>query len=127
MTDNDGDTIAAGTAFTIGHADNQVAPHIGDTVSLVAGSGAVRVDFADFNNQQMPAGSSVSVVAGTGGCIIANSPGFTLGSGNSTAVSSVFINLTEDTTTGAGSSSITVSVIVPDSGTTSTFSFSCNQ
>ncbi|MFN3238974.1 MAG: beta strand repeat-containing protein, partial [Pseudomonadales bacterium] len=69
LTDNDGDTVTAGTDFTIGHADNQVRPQIGDTVSLTSGTGSVFVDFADRFNQQLPAGTTISVAAGTGGCL----------------------------------------------------------
>ena len=124
QTDNDGDTIAANTDFTIGHADNQVRPQIGDTVSLTSGSGGVIVDVTDQFNQKLPSGTTISVATGTNGCLITNSPGTTQLSTNSTAVSSVFIALGAATNPVTGSAPITVTVTTPNN-VTSTLSFNC--
>lgn len=125
LTDNDGDTVVAGTNFTVGHADNQIAPQVGDTVSLTSGSGSVFVDFADRFNQQLPAGTTISVAAGTGGCLITNNPGRTQLSTNSTAVNGTFISLANDPTAANGSAPITVTVTTPND-VVSTFSFTCS-
>lgn len=126
VTDNDGDDLVGGTEFTIGHADNQVRPQIGDTVALTSGSGGVFVDFSDQFNQPLPAGTTVSVAVGNGGCLISNSAGTTQLSTNSTAINRVFISLARNTDTGAGSSPVTVTVTTPNS-VVSTFSFTCAQ
>lgn len=113
VTDNDGDTVAAGTAFTIGHLDNQVRPQIGDSVSLTSGSFGVIVDFADRFNQQMPSGTTISVAAGAGGCGIANSPGTTQRSSSSTIPSAIVIALSKPTVPLTGSAPITVIITTP--------------
>ena len=126
VTDNDGDTIAAGTDFSIGFADDQVAPQIGDTVSL-RGGGSVIVDFADRFNQKLPAGTSIAVSAGTGGCLISNSPGTTQLSTSSTGVSAISIGLTRDPTAAVGSNApITISATSPR-GVVSQFAFTCQN
>tara|TARA_R110002072_G_scaffold104099_1_gene228406 strand:+ start:21338 stop:25594 length:4257 start_codon:yes stop_codon:yes gene_type:complete len=124
VTTNSGATIAANTDFQIGHADGQVPPQIGDTVALSSGSSAILVDIADRFNQQMPAGTTISFAAGTGGCTITNSPGTTQLSTSSTEVSSILVSLGAPTAPVQGTGPITVTVRTPED-VTSTFVFTC--
>jgi len=116
VTDNDGDTIAAGTAFSIGHLDNQVRPQIGDTASLTSGTFGVVVDITDRFNQQLPAGTTISVASGTGGCGIANSPGETQGSTSSTSPNAIGIAFSKPTNPVTGSALVTVTATTPRDG-----------
>ena len=125
VTDNDGDTIAAETAFSIGDLDNQVRPQIGDTAFLTTGSFRVIVDITDGFNQKMPAGTRVSVAAGTGGCGIENSPGRTLLSSNNTLPNAISIVFSKPTNPVTGSAPITVTATTP-LGTVTQFSFECS-
>lgn len=124
IVENDGDATNTTTDYTIGHGDNQLPPQTGDSVNLTAGSGGVFVDFSDQFNAPLPAGTTVSVAAGTGGCVISNNPGTTQLSTNSTGVNSIFISLTTDTTQPNGSAPITTTVTTP-LGVVSTFAFTC--
>ncbi|MFT4799059.1 MAG: hypothetical protein ACI9W1_002497 [Candidatus Azotimanducaceae bacterium] len=123
-TNNPG-TIAAGVPFSVGHLDGQVRPQIGDTFSLTAGTSAVIIDIADRFNQQMPAGTTFSVSAGSGGCGLANSPGRTLGSTNSTSPSAIVIAFSKPDNPVTGSAPITVTATSPRAGLTE-FSFICS-
>lgn len=125
VTDNDGDAIVAGTAFTIGHLDNQVRPQIGDTVALTTGTFGVFVDIADAFNQQLPAGTTISVAAGTGGCSIANNPNITQLSSNGTVPNGIFIALSKPTNPVTGTAPITVTTTTPQ-GAVTTGSFTCS-
>jgi protocatechuate 3,4-dioxygenase beta subunit/5-hydroxyisourate hydrolase-like protein (transthyretin family) len=126
VTNNNGATVGTTTNFSIGHADGEVRPGIGDTVNLISGSGSVVVDFADTFNQQLPAGTSVSVTTATGGCLITNTPGGSVLSNNSAGVNNVFMTLARDTTSTTASGAVTVTLTTPN-GAVSTFSFTCTQ
>lgn len=115
----------SGTAFSIGHLDNQVRPQIGDTASLTTGTFGVLVDITDGFNQQMPSGTAVSVAAGAGGCGIANTPGRDLLSSNSTQTNGIFIAFSKPTNPVTGSAPITVTATTPLGAVTQT-SFTCS-
>jgi protocatechuate 3,4-dioxygenase beta subunit len=121
---NDGSTILANTDFQVGNADPQVRPQIGDTVSLTSGTSGVVVQFSDRFNQQLPAGTSIAVASGNGGCTIANNPGTTQLSTNSTALNGVFLSLAAPVNPVTGSAPITITITTPQN-VTSLFSFTC--
>ena len=126
IVNNAGATLAAGTLFEVGHADGEVAPQIGDSVNLATGAGGVLVRISDLFNQPMPAGTTVSVSAGTDGCTITNSPGFTVASTNFNGPLSTFIALSEPQTPASGSAPITVTVTTPNSNRT-VAAFNCSH
>ncbi|MBV1877575.1 MAG: hypothetical protein KUG79_08030, partial [Pseudomonadales bacterium] len=122
--DNLAQTIAQGTAFTVGHADTQVAPQVGDTSTLTAGSGGVIIDVSDINNAHLAAGTVFNAASAAGGCLIGNTPGFTLGSTNSTAITSIFVSLIRDPALGSGSGPVEITAVAPN-GEISSITFNC--
>ena len=121
---NDGLTITAGTDFAIGYADSQVAPGIGETVSLRSGSGSVLLDIADQFSGRHSTGTTISVAQGTGGCEIQNSPGTSLNDSN--AVGGVTIGVTLGAPTSPSSSApITTTVTTNKTGVGVKLAFTC--
>ena len=126
LTDTDGDAVVAGTDFVVGHDDNEVAPHVGDTVSLTSGTAAVIVNFADINNNPPPAGSTIAVSSGANGCDIASTSSSTVASTNAVGGYSIMIGLAvKETKIGSGDTT-TVTVTTP-SGVSSSGSFYCQN
>ncbi|MFT4677598.1 MAG: hypothetical protein ACJAX5_002668 [Patiriisocius sp.] len=109
---------------TIANDDAQVSPQIGDAVSLTSGTSGVVVQFSDRFNQQLPAGITIAVAAGNGACTVANNPGTTQLSTNSTALNGVFLSLAAPVNPVTGSAPITITITTPQN-VTSLFSFTC--
>jgi len=109
VTTNDGTVLAPGDDFTIGFGDSQVAPGIGEIVSLRSGSGSVIVDFSDVFNGLMPAGTSVSVDPDA--CDISGTESETVASSNGFGFSRIGFTLgaLENPVTDSGVASVTVS------------------
>lgn len=120
---NDGNTIVAGTAFTVGHGDGEVAPHIGDSTILTTFGlvGAVNVNISDIYNGQLPADATIDVSVADDGCLIGSADSGQIGNSDD-----ITIFLTPDPTLLSGSSLVTVTISMPTSGTSTSTSFSCS-
>ncbi|MFT4713313.1 MAG: hypothetical protein ACI8W1_001800 [Candidatus Azotimanducaceae bacterium] len=119
---NDGNTIVAGTAFTIGYADGEVAPHIGDATNLISFGtvGAVNMNISDIFNGLLPSDATIDVAAADDGCLIGSADSGQIGNSRD-----VTIFLTPDPTLLSGSSLVTVNVTMP-SGLVTARSFACS-
>lgn len=126
VTANDGTLIAPGTIFTVGDADSntEVSPGIGELVTLISGSSFIVIDIADIYNGYLPATASISVVSGTDGCVIQNTPSGVVGNRGSVGFSQVWISVAPPTNP-PGGAPITISVTTADGGVLSETSVSC--
>ncbi len=89
--------VAAGGTYSIGHADTEVAPGIGEMISLTTGNSGVTVDIADLFNGVLPNGTVITVASGTDGCVIQNTPGTTINNTSGHGFTQIFISLTRPT------------------------------
>lgn len=119
---NDGSTIAAGTAFTIGHADGEVPPHTGDSVALTAfaNTASVALNFSDRFNNSLPSDTSVSTSVGADGCLIDSADSGEIGTDQTV---NMFLSTNPDRT--SGSSAVTVTFTSP-SGSDRSVTFTCS-
>ncbi len=119
---NDGTVVPAGTDFTVGFGDGQVAPGIGEFVPLRSGSGGVVADIADLFNGYLPAGTSISVdpdacdLSGTDSATVPSTSGFGF-----TQIG-FFLAPLENPATDAGTAVVTVT---PPNAAPSQAAFSC--
>jgi len=119
---NDGTVIPAGQDFTIGWQDQQVAPGVGDTVSLRSGSGSVAIDISDRFNAGLASGTTVAVTGTTTACDISGQDTFTFSNSDRPASIGIGLFAKEGIETGAGSIEIRVQTPI---GNESLASFSC--
>ena len=121
VTANNGTTVyAAGTDFDIGFADLEVAPGIGETVSLRSGTGSVLLDISDEFSGRLPTGTTITVTAAD--CILQNSPSGSLA--DSSGLGGVTIGISLGAGPNPGSAPITTTVTTTK-GLTSQFLFTC--
>ena len=122
VVSNDGAIIVAGTAFSVGHGDGQVAPHIGDTETLVSFGdvGRITMNITDRYNGALPADATIDVSVADDGCLIGSA-----GSGEVGSRRQIALSLTTDPSNATGSSLVTVTVTMP-SGLSASRSFTCS-
>jgi hypothetical protein len=123
---NNGVMIPTTDEFSIGFGDDDVAPGIGEYVSLASGSGGVRVDFADMFNGRMATGTTISVTSDTDGCLILGSGSGALTDSNALGPVGVFISLGRPQASTGGGASVRATV-VSLKGIGSEISFSCRH
>jgi hypothetical protein len=125
-TNAGGAALGVGTDFTIGYANSQVAPGIGEIVSLTSGNGGVVVDISDQFNGRMSTGTAIAVTIGSDGCKITNVPGGTSTDSSALGFTSVFISLaTQSPNPPSGSSGVEVKA-TSFKGLLSGVGFSCS-
>jgi hypothetical protein len=124
VDDNEGISIPAGTAFTVGWGVGQVPPGIGETASLTSGIGSVSLSISDQFSGRLSTGTTIGVAQGTDGCAILNSPGGTLADSNGNGSFTISISLGSVLNPVSGSAPITTSVTT-SKGLISNFAFNC--
>jgi hypothetical protein len=107
---NNGVTIPTTAEFSIGFGDDDVAPGIGEFVSLTSGSGGVRVDFADLFNGRMATGTNISVTSDADGCLVLGSGGGALTDSNALGPVGIFISLGRPLASLGGGASVRATV-----------------
>lgn len=108
---NDGSAVAASTDFDIGFGPADVAPGIGEIVSLISGSGSVIVHFADDFNGRMATGTTVTVTSDTDGCVVNNAADGVLTDSNSLGPVGIGISLSRPLNSTGGGASIRTEVV----------------
>jgi len=127
VTANDGTSIPNGGIFTIGdsNSSSEVAPGIGEWVTLTSGSSSIVIDIADIYNGYLPATATIAAVSGEGGCVIQNSPGGVVGEIGSVGFTQIGISVAPPDDPPNGGAPITISVTTADGGVLSETAVSC--